>query len=604
MAAVRRYKFVAVSQDLSPYGDEALHALERILLGARSEDVESETLDCKEDPSRRGPHGELVEGTEQHDEAARIVADAAACLANHFGGVVLVGVDDGQSGPAAVIGTRIDAEWLRQRVAELTTPRLVVACSEHVASGNRVLFVEAPRNESSEPHAVTQSKRGGQRRARRLGTQCQEMATVAEMLEWARNRMGWDWSAEPSGRRIDAARPAAIDALRDFLRDSGEPERAVLADLDDQELLHRLQILRPDGRLTRAGELLLCPGNGPRLRLAVRPVLGAKSASGVAVSGRGLAEELQAVLAAFQSTNRIIAIGGIGLAEGAVEALPFGAVREALVNAVMHRDWLRPGPIAIDLAQDELIVYSPGGFLEGVNESTVLTAPSRTRNPQLGDVLRSLRVAEREGTGVDRMYIELIRLGHAPPSFAERDAGVRVALQGGDPVPEVLRVHAALPPALRRSARSAVVIDILRTRPSVTAEELAVAAQERAEDLASFLQDSVDGGLLQRTANPRPHGVAAWRLTDRNRDALGSVLPYFARPAEESVRLIAGLARSQGDVRNQDVQDLLGLTSARASQLLKRAEADGVIRLGPGAKATGRGTYYVPIAEVLGPPGG
>jgi Mn-dependent DtxR family transcriptional regulator len=63
------------------------------------------------------------------------------------------------------------------------------------------------------------------------------------------------------------------------------------------------------------------------------------------------------------------------------------------------------------------------------------------------------------------------------------------------------------------------------------------------------------------------------------------------------VRLIAQLAKSQGQVRNQDVQDLLGLTSARASQLLKRAEADGVIKLGPGAKPMGRGTFYVPMTE-------
>lgn len=62
------------------------------------------------------------------------------------------------------------------------------------------------------------------------------------------------------------------------------------------------------------------------------------------------------------------------------------------------------------------------------------------------------------------------------------------------------------------------------------------------------------------------------------------------------MRLIDGLARAQGEVRNQDVQDLLGVTAARASQLLKRAEADGVIVLGPNAKPTGPGTYYVPSA--------
>lgn len=141
------------------------------------------------------------------------------------------------------------------------------------------------------------------------------------------------------------------------------------------------------------------------------------------------------------------------------------------------------------------------------------------------------------------------------------------------------------------------MIDLLRSRPSISAEELAEAAQEAPGELTGFLEDAVDAGLLQRTANPRRGGGTAWRLADPYRDRLGSVLPYYVRPGEESVRLIGQLAKAQGKVRNQDVQDLLGLTSARASQLLKRAEADGVIRLGPGAKPMGRGTFYVPMTQ-------
>ncbi len=177
---------------------------------------------------------------------------------------------------------------------------------------------------------------------------------------------------------------------------------------------------------------------------------------------------------------------------------------------------------------------------------------------------------------------------------SRRDEHVRVTLRGGDPVPEVLRVHAALPVPLRRSARSAVAIDLLRSRPSISAGELSDAAQEHPDELSGFLHDAEEAGLVQQTANPRRGGVLAWRLADAHRDRLGSILPYFARPAEESVRLIAQLAQSQSEVRNQDVQDLLGLTSARASQLLKRAEADGVLQLGPGARPTGRGTFYIP----------
>lgn len=507
-------------------------------------------------------------------------------------------MDDKCSGAEAFTGTGLETDWLRMRIAQLVVPSLVTHCWETTANGERLVIVDVPRNESTEPFAVTVSKRGGQRRTHRRGTQCVELATVAEMLAWAQGRSGLDWSAEPSGRPASDARASAVDALRDFLRESSEPDRAALADEDDVGVLGRLQLLRPDGRLTRAGELLTCGGSSARLRFTTRPALGAKSTTSVEIAGRGLTEELRAVLDAFRSSNSVIDLPGQGLAEGFVDELPFGAVREALMNAVMHRDWTRPGPIVIDHAHAQLVVHSPGPFLEGVTEETVLTAPSRTRNPSLGAALRSLRLVKREGTGVDRMYIEMVRLGHRPPTFAERDGGVRVVLRGGEPLPPVLRLHASLPANLRRSARTAVLIDVLRFRPSVTAQELAVAAQERPDDLLGFIEDSVAAGLLQPTAAPRRGGVPAWRLQDDHRVVLGSVLPYFARPGEESVRLIDGLAQSQGEIRNQDVQDLLGVTSARASQLLKRAEAEGVIRLGPGAKPTGRGTFYVPSRDV------
>ena len=104
-----------------------------------------------------------------------------------------------------------------------------------------------------------------------------------------------------------------------------------------------------------------------------------------------------------------------------IHALPPEAIREVIVNAVMHRDWERPDPIVVDHADDQLVVFSPGAFVGGVTAQTVLTTASRTRNRLLGDALRSLRLAEREGTGVDRMYVEMIRLGHLPPTFHERD---------------------------------------------------------------------------------------------------------------------------------------------------------------------------------------
>ncbi|HMJ02012.1 MAG TPA: ATP-binding protein, partial [Conexibacter sp.] len=404
--------------------DAARAAIARVRDGEVAGDVETETLDCKEDPTRRGPAGRLQPGAVQDDDAARYFADEAACMANHEGGTLLVGLDDKGSGPGAFIGTDLDAAWLRHRIRDLTTPPLVVGVEELSEAGVRLLAVSVPRNPGPEPHVASVSKRG-RRIARRIGTNCHEMVGMAELMSWARERSGYDWSAGPSDRPRGDGRAAAIDALRDTLRESREPGRIELAEHDDDALLRRLQLLRDDGTLAQAGALLTAPARSPRILYLNRQAVGAPSTHRIEQAGRGLLEELRLVLDAIEARNRQITGAGEHAARGVVRAIPREAIREALVNAVMHRDWDRPEPITVDHVDDQLIVFSPGEFFGGVTEQTVLTTASRTRNRRLGDVLRSLRLAEREGTGVDRMFVEMIRLGHPPPTFQQRDGGVR-----------------------------------------------------------------------------------------------------------------------------------------------------------------------------------
>lgn len=572
---------------------EARGALARIRAGATAGDVETETLDCKEDPTRRSPDGALRPGATEDDDAARFFAPEAACLANHEGGALVVGVDDKAAGPAALIGTALDAGWLRHRIRELTSPPLSVGVHEVSSDGTRVLVLVIPRNGGSEPHSAVVSKNRGRRTPRRIGTSCYDMETVKDLVEWSQERRGFDWSAAPSGISTDDARPTAIEALRDFLRESGEPNRVELAEATTTDLLRRLQLLRDDGTLNRAGALLLCPGTSPRLQYLRRRAPGLPSRIHKDVSAGGLAEELRHVLQTVDVVNRRVTLPS-GNARGVVQAIPPTAVREALVNAVMHRDWEIPEPIVVDHASDEIMIFSPGDLFGGLTVDTLLTAPSRTRNRTLGDALRSLRLAEREGTGVDRMYVDMIRLGHRPPDFVERDGGVRVVLQGGEPLPEVLRMHASLPHDLRESPRMAVALDLLRRHVSITADELGEAAQEPGTELLPFLKRGEDAGILIRTAHPRSVGVPAWRLADAVRDQLGDTLPYVGRPAAESIQLIADVAWELGEVRNRDVQDLLNVNSVRASELLKQAEKAGLIALHPDAKPRGRSVRYIP----------
>lgn len=576
-----------------------LHALDgvaQVLQGASADEVEDETLDFKEDLTRRDDHGDLGPGDPLgSDQTQRQYADECNCLANHEGGSLIIGVNDRGTGPEAILGTDLDATHLITRIRELTDPPLTVTAREHEVAGKRLLVLLVPRNNGAEPHGVRMAKKQPPRYSRRVAKSCQGM-DFRELMQWGQGRSGYDWSAGPSGLGVADARLAAVEALRDFLRESREPSRLDLAERDTTELLGQLQLLRDDGTLNRAGALLLCASPSPRLVYLHRSAAGARSTARIERTGQGLLEELRRTLDAFESNNAVTALSMEGLTQGAVTELPALAVREALINGVMHRDWELTYPVVVEHVGSGVTVQSPGGFFGGVTADTVLTAASVTRNRRLSDALRSLRLAEREGVGVDRMFIEMVRLGHSPPAFAERDGGVRVSLQGGPPVPSVLQAHAKLPTRLREDARMSVAIDMLRKKPSVTAGELAAAAQQPEADLAPFLESAQNAGVLRRTARPRPGGIAAWRLHDDVRAELGSVLPYYSRPAEQAIEEIARLAREQGNVRNKDVQDLLGVSPNRASDLLALAAQEGLIQLADNAKPTGRGTYYVPTA--------
>ncbi|MGI8874003.1 MAG: ATP-binding protein [Egibacteraceae bacterium] len=73
--------------------------------------------------------------------------------------------------------------------------------------------------------------------------------------------------------------------------------------------------------------------------------------------------------------------------------LPEAAVREAIVNGVMHRDYRRRGAVHVDHTATRLVVTSPGPFVSGVTVDNVLTTSSRSRNAALSAAIRMLGLA-------------------------------------------------------------------------------------------------------------------------------------------------------------------------------------------------------------------
>lgn len=105
-----------------------------------------------------------------------------------------------------------------------------------------------------------------------------------------------------------------------------------------------------------------------------------------------------------------------GVRRDAVERYPAEAVREAVLNALVHRDWTRAMEVEVVNYVDRLEVISPGSLQNSMTVEKMLAGQRSARNPIIVEVMRDYGYVEHRGMGVRRKIVPLTR------EFAGRDA--------------------------------------------------------------------------------------------------------------------------------------------------------------------------------------
>lgn len=86
------------------------------------------------------------------------------------------------------------------------------------------------------------------------------------------------------------------------------------------------------------------------------------------------------------------------------EDYPTSALREALLNALVHRDYSFSGSIIINVFDDKIEFVSLGGLVGGLSKEDILRGVSQTRNEKLASVFYRLKHIEAYGTGIQRIF--------------------------------------------------------------------------------------------------------------------------------------------------------------------------------------------------------
>ena len=287
----------------------------------------------------------------------------------------------------------------------------------------------------------------------------------------------------------------------------------------------------------------------------------------------------------------------VGLYRVPVPRVEQRAFREALINALTHRDYTRLGAVHVRWNRESLTVSNPGGFVDGVSLDNLLVTEPRPRNRQLADAIKRIGLAERTGRGVDLIYKGLLRYGRPPPDYSRSDArNVVVSLSCADADLEFLRLVIEEEDRLGTPLPldTLIALSLLNRQKRVGVQELATAVQKDVSAARSVLERLVEVGLVEA------HGIKKGRtytLAPRVYREMGQADEYVRQAGFDRLQqeqMVRTYVREHGSIRRRDVIRLCRLSPQQATRLLARlVEEDVLARQG-----RGKGSVYEPGVNI------
>lgn len=513
-----------------------------------------------------------TDGRSRSDDLANL-ADAAVCMANASGGTIVVGVDDKARGRDAFVGTALDPQKTRLRIYELTKPPLLIEVSQR-REGSVDLLVMRVAN-STQVHSAN-----GKVPTERVDQHCMPMSNERIAIVTAQ-KTGRDWSAQRSDLIASAVDPVAMQVAREMLARATDLSKRRLADVSDIDLLRSVGVVLDDQTLTNAGALLFSRSYEATTLISYTH---RRTPAGQLTANEHLTGPLVvAIQRVFDLIEARLETTPVSIGKGQqlhIADLPEPAVREALVNGLMHREYFSADRTAVEHTVTQLRVTSPGGFVPGVSVDNVLTTSSRTRNTNLAGAMRMLGLAETAGSGVDRMFAEMARVGHEPPRYAADPTRVEVTLLGGAPNTALARYVSMLPPEEAADADTMLILLTLLTRKTVHAEDLAALLQKPAIDEAQSVLARLSGDdirLLEPTRETARRARPKYRLREEALAALGPAVTYRRRTTDQLDRKIIELVNETSTINARMVRIMLDLDTVGASRVLADLVDRGIL---------------------------
>jgi ATP-dependent DNA helicase RecG len=523
-----------------------------------------------------------------------VIYEEVVALANADGGILLIGVeDDGVvTGAQPRHGTATDPLKLQSAIFNNTVPNINTRVSTVPFAKNTVIAVEV------DPYPEPCATASGKSLRRTIGGDGLPQSTPFYPRDQRSRRtdMGLlDFSAQTmEGIAFDDLDPLEFERLRQTItRLRGDQSLLHLSPVDLAKAL-RLVETRNDRIVPNVAGLLLL-GRESVLQSALPThqfrfqVLDAQGAVKANDLFRGpLIRLLDELKNRFDARNEEREVT-VGLFRVPVPDYSPEGFREALNNAVLHRDYTRMDSVYAQWHPDHLLITNPGGFPDGISVNNLLVHEPKPRNPRLAEAFTRIGLVEQTGRGVDKIYVGQLRYGRPIPDYSRSDAsGVRVVLRGGSPSLQFAAFVYEQDKAGRAlTLDELIILNALFHERRLDSQAAGNLIQKGSVEGHAVLERLQERGLVEgRGSRPR-----AYHLSGALYKRLGDLSGYVRTRGFDQIQheqMIGNALDQTRQITRYQVAELCQITKPQAYHLLRKLSVSGKLE----QHGKGRGAYY------------
>lgn len=198
-----------------------------------------------------------------------------------------------------------------------------------------------------------------------------------------------------------------------------------------------------------------------------------------------------------------------GLVRTDTYELPTEAIREAIVNAMTHRNFLDRSCVQVAVYDDRVEITSPGMLYGGLTIEQIKEGGSKIRNRCIAEVFSRMKIIESWGTGIKRMFSSCKEYGIREPELLEIGDSFRVNLYR----PSYNDIHQSSPKSSLKDVNQTQqkIIEMILLNPKMTqtamAEELGITSRA----VKKSIKELTEKGILQRVGSARS---GYWEVKD------------------------------------------------------------------------------------------